>query len=42
MAIIYSSQAVSILNMFKTGIVSDLLRLAMLIILGPILISLIF
>jgi sodium-dependent dicarboxylate transporter 2/3/5 len=42
MAIIYSSKVVSILNMFKTGIVSDLLRLAILIIIGPILIGLIF
>ena len=42
MAIIYSSRAVSILNMFKTGIVSDLIRLAILILLGPILIGLIF
>jgi solute carrier family 13 (sodium-dependent dicarboxylate transporter), member 2/3/5 len=42
MAIIYSSKVVSILNMFKTGIVSDLLRLAILIILGPLLIGLIF
>jgi sodium-dependent dicarboxylate transporter 2/3/5 len=42
MAIIYSSKAVSILNIFKTGIVSDLLRLAILIFLGPLLISLIY
>jgi solute carrier family 13 (sodium-dependent dicarboxylate transporter), member 2/3/5 len=42
MAIIYSSKVVSILNIFKTGIVSDLLRLAILIMLGPILIGLIY
>jgi hypothetical protein len=42
MAIIYSSRAVSILNMFKTGIVSDLLRIAILIMLGPLLINLIY
>jgi solute carrier family 13 (sodium-dependent dicarboxylate transporter), member 2/3/5 len=42
MAIIYSSRAVSILNIFKTGIVSDLLRLAILIMLGPLMISLIY
>src|SRR5918994_4409374 len=42
MAIIYSSRAVSILNMFKTGMISDLLRLAILIFIGPILIDLIF
>jgi solute carrier family 13 (sodium-dependent dicarboxylate transporter), member 2/3/5 len=42
MAIIYSSRAVSIVNMFKTGIVSDLLRLIILITLGPLLISLVF
>jgi len=42
MAIIYSSNAVSILNMFKTGIISDLLRLGILITLGPLLIGLIF
>ena len=42
MAIIYSSRLVSILNMFKTGIVSDLLRMGILITLGPVLISLIF
>jgi sodium-dependent dicarboxylate transporter 2/3/5 len=42
MAIIYSSRAVSIANMFKTGIVSDLLRLIILITVGPLLISLVF
>jgi solute carrier family 13 (sodium-dependent dicarboxylate transporter), member 2/3/5 len=42
MAIIYSSRAVSILNMFKTGIVSDLLRIAILIMLGPLLINIIY
>lgn len=42
MAIIYSSRAVSILNMFKTGMISDLLRLAILIFVGPILIDLVF
>jgi solute carrier family 13 (sodium-dependent dicarboxylate transporter), member 2/3/5 len=42
MAIIYSSRAVSILNMFKTGMISDLLRLAILIFIGPILIDLVF
>jgi sodium-dependent dicarboxylate transporter 2/3/5 len=42
MAIIYSSKLVSILNMFKTGIISDLLRMGILITLGPMLIGLIF
>ncbi len=42
MAIVYSSKAVTILNMFKTGMVSDLLRLMVLIILGPFLISIIY
>lgn len=42
MAIIYSSRGVSILNMFKTGMISDLLRLAILIFVGPILIDLVF
>ena len=42
MAIIYSSNAVSIWNMFKTGIISDLLRLGILITLGPLLIGLVF
>nr|MDQ3971759.1 SLC13 family permease [Thermoproteota archaeon] len=42
MAIIYSSRAVSILNMFKTGMISDLLRLTILIFIGPVLIDLVF
>lgn len=42
MAIIYASRVVSILNMFKTGMLSDLLRLAILIFIGPILIDLTF
>ena len=42
MAIIYSSRAVSILNMFKTGMISDLLRLTILIFIGPMLIDLVF
>lgn len=42
MAIVYSSRAVSISNMFKTGIVSDLVRLALLILLGPMLMALVF
>jgi solute carrier family 13 (sodium-dependent dicarboxylate transporter), member 2/3/5 len=42
MAIIYSSKAVGILNMFKTGIVSDFIRLAILVFVGPILIDLVF
>jgi sodium-dependent dicarboxylate transporter 2/3/5 len=42
MAIIYSSRVVSILNMFKTGMLSDLLRLAILIFIGPFLIDLTF
>lgn len=42
MAIIYSSRGVSILNMFKTGMISDLLRLAILILIGPTLIDLVF
>jgi len=42
MAIIYSSKLVSILNMFKTGIISDLLRIGILIALGPVLVGLIF
>lgn len=41
MAIIYSSKKVSIWNMFKTGFTSDLLRLLILIILGPLLIGLV-
>jgi hypothetical protein len=35
MAISYSSKKVTILNMFKTGMVSDLSRLMILILLGP-------
>lgn len=42
MAIVYSSEAVSILNMFKTGIISDILRLVILITIGPLLIGLVF
>jgi sodium-dependent dicarboxylate transporter 2/3/5 len=42
MAIIYSSRTVRILNMLKTGIVSDLIRLAILILIGPILTNLIY
>ncbi|MDN5847698.1 MAG: anion permease, partial [Candidatus Nitrosocosmicus sp.] len=42
MAIVYSSKAISILNMFKTGMMSDLLRLVLLILLGPPLIQLIY
>jgi sodium-dependent dicarboxylate transporter 2/3/5 len=42
MAIIYSSKLVSIWNMFKTGMISDLLRIGILITLGPALIGLIF
>ena len=42
MAIVYSSKAVSILNMFKTGIISDILRLVILITIGPILIGLVY
>jgi solute carrier family 13 (sodium-dependent dicarboxylate transporter), member 2/3/5 len=42
MAIIYSSRTVRILNMLKTGIISDLIRLAILILIGPMLISLIY
>jgi solute carrier family 13 (sodium-dependent dicarboxylate transporter), member 2/3/5 len=42
MAIIYSSRTVRILNMLKTGIISDLIRLAILILIGPTLISLIY
>lgn len=40
MAIIYSSRTVRILSMLKTGIASDLIRLAILILIGPILINL--
>jgi sodium-dependent dicarboxylate transporter 2/3/5 len=42
MAIIYSSKKVKISNMFKTGITSDLIRLVILLLLGPILIGLVF
>ena len=42
MAIIYSSRTVRIVNMLKTGIVSDLIRLAILMLVGPMLISLIY
>ncbi|AIF85491.1 di-/tricarboxylate transporter [Candidatus Nitrososphaera evergladensis SR1] len=41
MAIIYSSRAVRISGMLKTGIVSDFVRLVLLILLGPPLISLV-
>ncbi len=40
MAIIYSSRVVRISNMFKTGMTSDLIRLALLILIGPLLIDL--
>ena len=42
MAIIYSSRTVRILNMLKTGIVSDLIRLVILILVGPMLTNLIY
>ncbi len=42
MAIIYSSRTVRILNMLKTGIVSDLIRLAVLILVGPMLTNLLY
>jgi sodium-dependent dicarboxylate transporter 2/3/5 len=42
MAIIYSSRTVRILKMLKTGIISDLIRLAILILIGPILTNLIY
>lgn len=42
MAIVYSSKAISMLNMFKTGMISDLLRLVLLILLGPLIIQLIY
>jgi sodium-dependent dicarboxylate transporter 2/3/5 len=41
-AIIYSSRTVRIVNMLKTGIVSDLTRLAILILIVPILTNLIY
>ena len=42
MAIAYSSRKVTILNMFKTGMVSDLSRLMILILLGPFLIQIVY
>jgi sodium-dependent dicarboxylate transporter 2/3/5 len=42
MAIVYSSRVVRISNMFKTGITSDLIRLALLIFIGPLLVNLVF
>ncbi len=42
MAIVYSSGYVKIWSMFKVGIVSDLIRLAALILLGPFLVGLVF
>jgi sodium-dependent dicarboxylate transporter 2/3/5 len=42
MAIVYSSKLIRISNMFKTGIISDLVRLAILMAIGPILTGLIF
>jgi solute carrier family 13 (sodium-dependent dicarboxylate transporter), member 2/3/5 len=42
MAIIYSSRTVRILNMLKTGIISDIIRLTVLILIGPILTHLIY
>jgi sodium-dependent dicarboxylate transporter 2/3/5 len=42
MAIIYSSRAVRILTMFKVGMTSDLLRLVLLILLGPILTGILY
>ena len=41
MAIVYSSGYVKIWDMFKVGIVSDILRLTVLIVIGPLLVSLI-
>jgi solute carrier family 13 (sodium-dependent dicarboxylate transporter), member 2/3/5 len=40
MAIVYSSRVVRISNMFKTGMTSDLIRLTLLILIGPPLIDL--
>jgi solute carrier family 13 (sodium-dependent dicarboxylate transporter), member 2/3/5 len=40
MAIVYSSRVVRISNMFKTGMTSDLIRLALLILIGPLLVDL--
>ena len=42
MAIVYSSGYVKIWTMFKVGVVSDLIRLAALIALGPVLIGLVY
>jgi sodium-dependent dicarboxylate transporter 2/3/5 len=42
MAIVYSSGYVKIWTMFKVGIVSDLIRLAALVTLGPLLIGLVY
>jgi hypothetical protein len=42
MAIVYSSRVVRISNMFKTGMTSDMIRLALLIFLGPLLLDLLF
>ena len=42
MAIVYSSGYVKIWSMFKVGIVADLLRLGVLIAIGPFLIDLIY
>jgi sodium-dependent dicarboxylate transporter 2/3/5 len=42
MAIVYSSRVVRISNMVKTGMTSDLIRLALLIFLGPLLVDLLF
>ncbi|MEM4569824.1 MAG: hypothetical protein QXE66_00785, partial [Desulfurococcaceae archaeon] len=35
MAIVYGSRKVKVSNMFKVGIVSDILRLAVLVAIGP-------
>ena len=40
MAIIYSSRVVRISNMFETGMTSDLIRLALLMLIGPLLVDL--
>ena len=42
MAIVYSSGYVKIWDMFRVGMVSDLLRLAALIVTGPIFVGLVF
>lgn len=42
MAIVYSSRVVRISNMVKTGMTSDLIRLVLLIFLGPLLVDLLF